>query len=263
MSLALYVDFISSTYEYREYIKQSVIRDLKKKYKRSSLGYIWSMLNPLLMMIILAAVFQNIMHTSIDNYPVFLFSGMMAWSYFRSTCDGALYAIRGNSRLINQLPIPKFVFIVSVAVYNLVDFFLHIVPLLLVMIFTGHPISPAIFAFPLVLLPLVLFSIGVGSIFAVMNVFFLDTEHLVGVLLQGLYFLCPILYAKEMLPEWLRKWVVINPLFGIIEQMRTVFYEGQLPSLNTYLLVLAGSSVVLALGLWVFRRSDSKFIYYI
>ena len=113
------------------------------------------------------------------------------------------------------------------------------------------------------MLPLFMFTMGIALICAVSNVFFEDTQHLVEVIFKALYFLCPILYGREMLPQWLLDWVVINPLFGIIEFTRDIFYHGVLPDSQTYMLNLATSFFVLGLGLWIFHRADKKFIYFL
>lgn len=260
---SLYGNFFYSIYDYREYLKESVFRDLRKKYKRSSLGYVWSMLNPLLMMIILAVVFSSIMRGRVENYAVFLFCALLPWTYFNGTVKSCIGTIRQNAKIIDQVPIPKFIFSVSSSVYNLVDLFLAFVPLVLVMLFTGHPIPPTIVLFPMMLVPLFFISMGLGLLLAVSNVFFEDTAHLADVLLRAMYFLCPILYERDMLPPWLVKYVVINPMFGIIEGFRSLMYYGKVPSVEVYCYNLAGSVIVLGLGLYAFKKADDKFIYFI
>ena len=242
---------------------QSVFRSLKTRYKRSTLGYVWSMLSPLFMMLILTAVFSHIMKMNIENYPVFLFIGMLTWGYFDSTCQASLGVIRSNAQIIEKVKVPKFIFLVATAFCNMVDFMLSLVPLFIVMLITGHPINATVFALPLLLFPLFLFTVGVSSVLAVMNVFFEDTQHLTMVVFRALYFLCPILYSSDMLPDWLLKWVVLNPMFGLIEQIRGLFYEGIMPSALSYFLHLIGSLLVLAIGLLVFRRTDDKLIYHL
>ena len=122
-------NFFAEIYSYREFLKQSVLRDLRTKYKRSALGYLWTMLHPLGMMIVITLVFSHIMNIAIKDYSVFLFSGLLAWNYFQSTTMMSLVSIRSNSRLLNHIPLPKYIFIVSIAASNLVNFFLSIVPL--------------------------------------------------------------------------------------------------------------------------------------
>lgn len=259
----LLTDYFGSLFRYREYLKQAVARDLRKQYKRSFLGYLWSMLHPLLMMTILAVVFSNIMRTTVKDYAVFLFCGMLPWGCFDSTIQGCLGTIRANARIIDQVAVPKFIFPSAIAVYGIVNFLLSLIPLAIVMLVLGHPFHATILLFVVVLPPLFLMSMGVSLIVAVANVFFDDTQHLITVLLRALYFLSPILYSREMLPQWLIPWVVLNPMFGIIETMRGVFYYGTMPDWTTYALNCAGTMLVLLVGLWLFRKADDKFVYFI
>lgn len=260
---ALLSDFIETIYKYREYLKQSVARDLRKRYKRTVLGYLWSMLNPLLMMTILAIVFSKIMNRSVDDYAVFLFTGLLPWRYFQATVTNCLTSISSNVKLMTQVPVPKYLFPLEHSFSNLADFLLTILPLFIVMLVLGRSFPLTILALPIVLVPLFCFSVGIGLLFAVSNVFFNDTKHLSGVILQALYFLCPILFAREQLPEWLFPYIALNPLFGIIEMMRDLFYYGQLPDPITYASILLGSFLCLIVSLWLFRKADNKFIYFI
>ena len=259
----LLTDFFQTIYRYREYLKQSVARDLRKRYKRTVLGYVWSMLNPLLMMTILAVVFSKIMNRSTDDYAVFLFSGLLPWRYFQATVSTCLGSISSNVKLMNQVPVPKYLFPLAHSFSNLTDFFLTIVPLFVVMLVLGRDFPVTILALPIVLLPLFFFSVGMGMLFAVSNVFFQDTKHLTGVILQALYFLCPILYSRDQLPEYLFPYITLNPMFGIIEMMRGLFYDGQLPELLSYSYIFFGSFFFLLFSLWLFRKADDKFIYFI
>ena len=256
-------EFFSTIIGYREYLIQSVARDLRKKYKRSALGYFWSMLQPLFMMVILTLVFSHIMKSQIQNFSVFLFCAMIPWAFFDQTCHGCLNIIRANARIIDHVPIPKYVFPLSVAFYNLVNFFITLVPLFIVMLCVSHKISWTILTIPIVLIPLFFFTLGASLLLAVANVFFDDVGHLTDVVLRALYFLCPILYGREHLPVSLQKWVALNPLFTIIEDMRSVIYSGQLPALDSFGYSVIGSIVTLLVGLIVFKKASDKFIYFI
>ena len=256
-------DFFFTLGQYREYLIQSVARDLRKQYKRSFLGYLWSMLNPLFMMIILAVVFSNIMRQNIEDYAIFLFTGMLPWAYFEGTLLGCLGTIRNNAQIFGQVPVPKFIFPMSVALFNFVTFALSLVPLLLVMVVLGRPVPATIALLPMVLLPLFFVSMGAALAAAVANVFFEDTQHLVGVVLRALYFLCPILYSKDLLPPELVKWLAINPMFQIIEFSRDIFYYGVVPDMLAYGITLGSSLAVLLVGLWTFKQADEKLLYFI
>ncbi len=239
------------------------MRDLRTKYKRSALGYLWTMLHPLGMMGILAIVFSNVMRIPVKDYAVFLFAGILTWNYFGSTAMMSLGNIRANARLIGQLPVPKYLFLVSITISNLVNLLLAVVPLLIIMLATGRSIPLTVLAFPLILVPLYLFTLAVSILLATCNVFFDDTNHLAEVALQALYFLSPVLYQRAMLPAWALKYLVLNPLFCQIEFMRNVFYDGVLPDFGLYALNLGVSVLFLAAALAIFRRAEDKFLYFI
>ena len=260
----LIYDFFFGMYEYREFLRQSVQRDLRRRYRRAFLGYIWSMLQPLMMMAVLTVAFAKIMNRTSDDYAVFLFAGMIPFSYFKMTVMGAMGAVRQNAQITDQIPVPRFIFPTSYGISNLVDLIFSILPLLLVMLVLGHPFHKTLLLFPIVLVPLFLCTMGLAFIFAVSNVFFEDTEHLVGVLLQALYFLSPVLYAREQLPDWVLKYVeVFNPMFIIVELHRSIFYDGLPINWMLYGQSVAIGLVLLAFGIWVFKRAEKKFIYFL
>jgi ABC-type polysaccharide/polyol phosphate export permease len=257
----MYSDFFIQLYSYREYLKQSVIRDLRKKYKRSSLGYLWAMLHPLAMMVIISTVLSHIIRVSFKDYAVFFLIGLLAWNYFNSTAMMSLSSIRENARLFGQVAIPKYIFIVSIACSNFVNYILAIIPLFIVMLLTGHSIPWTVITFPIVVIPLLMVTIGISLILAVSNIFYEDTLHLSEVGLQALYFLSPVLYGREQLPAHLVQWLSYNPLFGQIEALRGIFFEGVLPDPMSFLINLALSFFVLCLGLTIFRRAEDRFLY--
>lgn len=258
-----FIDFFYQGYSYREYIKQSVLRDLRTKYKRSVLGYFWTMLHPLAMMSILTVVFSHIMRIGVKDYAVFLFAGLLTWNYFSSTAMMSLGNIRANSRLIGLIPIPKYIFIVSLSISNLVNLILTIIPLLIIMIAVNHPINATILLFPLILLPIFFVTMAVSLLFATCHVFFDDTLHLAEVGMQALYFLSPVLYHRELLPAGLVRYLVLNPIFCQVEFMRKIFYDGVFPDPLTFGINLAFSLIIFMFSLWIFRRAESKFLYFI
>lgn len=259
----MFFDFISQTYAYREYLKQSVMRDLRTRYKRSFLGYLWTMLHPLAMMTILAVVFSHIMRIPIKDYAVFLFAGLLPWNYFQTTTLMALGTMKNNARIYSQIAVPKYIFILSLTFSNLINFILALVPLLVIMLAVGRSIPLTVLAFPVVLLPLFCIVVGLGLTLSTLNVFFDDTAHLTDVALQALYFLSPILYQRTMVPAGLVQYLILNPLFCQIEFMRGLFYDGVLPDPATFLVNFAGSVLILAFGLMIFRKNEDKFLYFV
>jgi len=263
-SLALLPDLVVQIVAYKDYLVQSVMRDLRTKYKRSVLGYVWTMLHPLAMMSILAVVFSGIMRIPVQDYAVFLFCGMLPFNFFQSTALMALHSIRANARLFGQVPVPKYLFVLSLTFSNLFNLFVALVPLVILMLVLGRSVPVTALAFPVVVIPLLMVTIGVSLILAASNVFFEDTLHLSQVALQALYFLTPVLYRREDLPARVAEVVVVvNPLFHQVEFIRGLFYDGALPDPTLFGVNLAVSLGVLLVGLWVFKSSEDKFLYFI
>lgn len=259
----VFTDFFKQLYAYREYLKQSIQRDLSVKYKRSYLGYFWTMLHPLGMMLVISLVLSHVVRVPMRDYAVFFLAGVIAWNYFNSTAMMSLNNIRANARLFSQIAVPRYIFIISITLSNLVNLALATVPLICVMLVVGRPVSWTVLALPVVLLPLFIVTVGVSLVLAVSNVFFEDTLHLTEVAMQALYFMCPILYAREFLPAWLVQYLQLNPLFLQVEFFRGIFFDAQLPGMELYLFNLCSSLLVLFIGLAVFRRSEDKFLYFI
>jgi len=255
---------VVQTLEYRDYLVQSVLRDLRTKYKRSILGYAWTMLHPLAMMSILAVVFSGIMRIPVQDYAIFLFCGMLPYNFFSSTSLMSLHTIRANARLFGQVPLPKYLFVLSLTCSNFFNFLVALIPLIILTLSLGRSIPLAALAFPIVVLPLLMVTIGVSLILATSNVFFEDTRHLSEVALHALYFLTPVLYRREDLPSYLVDILsVVNPLFVQIEFVRGIFFIGALPDPTSFLANLMLSLVILRLGLKIFKSSEEKFLYFI
>lgn len=253
--------FLSAIVDYRQYLIQSVARDLRRKYKRSSLGYLWSMLNPLFTMIVMTVVFSQLF-PRIQHYSVFLFSALLGWQYFNMTVKSSTGAVLTNMKIVEQVPIPKFLFIISIACSGMVNFMLSLVPLVLVMLTVGRDIPLTVLWLPVAMIPVIILTLGVSMLVAVGTVFYDDVKHLSGVVLSGWYYLTPVLYGPELLPDHVAKWLQLNPLFFAIDNLRSIIYRGEAPTLNAFLYPLGVGIVLLFLALIVFEKADDKFVYF-
>jgi len=257
------LSLFKSIVQYREYLIESVKRDLRKKYKRSTLGYFWSMLNPLLMMLVLTVVFASMMRGTVEHYAVFLFAGMIPWAYFSTTILGSLHSISSNIRIISQIPVPKYLFVLSLSFSNMYTLIVSLIPFILISLLVGHGISWHLLLFPVAFLPLFLITTGVALTLAALNVFFEDTEHLTSVIIQALYFMCPILYPVSMLSPKTLSILELNPLFKTTVIFKDVMYYGTMPSLYDYLYSSGFGLLMLFLGLWIFHKADKRIIYFV
>jgi len=253
--------FFASIYQYRYYLTQSVARDLRRKYKRSSLGYLWSMLNPLLTMAVMTVVFSQLL-PRVENYSVFLFSALIGWQYFNSTVSSSTGAVLGNMRIVEQVPVPKFLFVLSNACSSIVNFLLALVPLIIVMLVVGQKIPITILLLPIVMIPIIIMTLAMSMLVAIGTVFYDDVKHLSGVLMSAWYYLTPIIYGPELLPPHVVKWLQINPLFFAVDNLRAVIYRGELPNVNFFLYSLGIGCVMLIVALIAFEKADDKFVYF-
>ncbi len=257
-------------YDFRQLIGLLVVRELKVRYKRSVLGLLWTMLNPLLLMVVYTVVFTTIMPSSLPNFSIFLLSALLPWLFFSTSLMQGLNSVLSNQDLIRKVRLPQAVFPLSVVGSNLVNFTLSMVPLVLLMAALKQPFTAALFFLPVAMLILTIFASGVTLLFATATVFFRDVKHLTEVLLQMLMYLSPVLYDLHMLGEhqnwWFRFFRVFlktNPLTYLLALVREPVFYGRLPDLHTVLLAFGASALALLVGFVVFQRLSPRHIHYL
>jgi lipopolysaccharide transport system permease protein len=261
---------LSELYQYRELIKNLVIRDLKVRYKNSVLGVLWSLLNPLLMTLVFTVVFTVLVpNNSQENYPVFFLCGFLPWGFFSASLIGATGSIVGNAPLIKKVYFPREILPLSDLLSNLVNFLLALLVLFAMIVIFRVRLTAGVLMLPLILLAQVMFTGGMGFLLATANVFYRDTRHILAVVLQAWFFLTPIFYPITVLPEnqeilgftvnlqlWLRR---LNPMASLVASYRDVLYRGGATGLDFFLRTLATCVVVLIIGYLVFCRFSSMF----
>ena len=249
--------------KYYDLLIALLLRDIKIKYKRSILGFAWSILNPLLMMIVMSIVFSTIFKTDIKNFPIYLITGQVIFSFFSEATNTAMTSIISNGGLIKKVYIPKYIFALSKVMFSFTNMLFSLVAVVIVAIATKLPITPAILLFPLPLIYVFIFSLGVGLLLASYAVFFRDLLHLYGILLLIWTYLTPIFYPITILPENVKKVIMFNPMFVYIDNFREIILYGKVPSLSSNLLCICYSLIALLLGTLAFRKTKDKFIFYI
>ena len=261
---------IGDLVHYRQLVAMLVLRELKVRYKRSVLGMLWTMLNPLLLMAVYTVVFATIMRSPIRNFAVFLLSGLLPWIFFSTAVLLGLTSILTNQELIRKVRLPQAVFPLSVVGSNLVNFALSLVPLFLLMAVVRQPFTPALLFIPAGVFILALFTSGVTLLFSTFTVFFRDVRHLTEVLLQMLLYLSPVLYDLQLLGErsewWFRAFHLflrLNPLTYLLPLFRDPVYYGRLPSLPVLGIASLESVLMLTVGFLVFHRLAPRHIHYL
>ena len=256
---------IQTMKKYSFLLQQLISRDFKVKYKRSVLGVLWSLLNPILMMCVLAIVFTNVFKFSTPgvNYLVYLLTGLTYFNYFSESTNLAMSSVVANFSLINKIYIPKYIFPLSKCLFVGINFLLTLIPLYAVILLTGtwlniyHLLLPVSFVF------LFIFTLGIGLILATVSVFLRDMFYIYGILLQILTYMTPIMYDISMLDPRLQLLLKLNPLYHIITFGRTIILYHQIPSGMDFAVCFLSSLVSLVIGVLVFRKNQDKFIYYV
>ena len=258
------LQYIHDFWHYRDLQKLLILKYIKLKYRRSFLGYVWSILNPLLIMIVMTVVFSKIFQGSIHNFPVYLFCGNQLFSFMSRSTSMAAISVSSNSALIKKTYVPKFVFPVTTVLSCAVELFFSLIALLVVMIVTNAPFTWNILLFPLVLIELCIFSIGLGLFLAQANVFFRDVEFIYSALLTAWMYLTPIFYPIESISEKLAFIIkYFNPMYSYITQFRALVYAGTLPAFQDILTGCLSALLMLCFGLFCFMKTDDEFIMYI
>lgn len=251
---------IKNFVRYRFLLGELVKKGIKLKYRRSYLGIIWSMLEPLLTTCVLTIVFGTLFGNDDPTFPVYILSGRLLYSFFSQGTTGALKSIRANASMIKKVYVPKYLYPLSSVLFNYIIFLISLAVLIvLAMAFRVFPTFYILWAIPCLLL-LLLLSYGVGMILATIGVFFRDMEYLWNVLLMLVMYTCAIFYSPERLLKsgygWILKW---NPLYCIIANFRHAVF-GEPMHMKMLLYAAAFSVASLILGLVVFYRKQDEFI---
>lgn len=255
---------IKTFMKYKDLILELVSRDLKLKYRRSFLGYLWSVLNPLLIMLVLTAVFSKMFNKDIENYPVYLLCGRTLYDFLKLSTNNAMKSVTGNAQLLKKTYVPKYIFTLAKVTSGMVDMVLGFGALFIVMIITGADFHWTILLFPVVVLQIYIFCCGLGMLLAMLNVFFRDIQYIYQAVMTAWLYLTPIIYPMERIPENLRFLVrYFNPLFYYVDQFRDFIYEGVLPEAQIFWGGWAFAFGMLIIGTWAFQKKKDQFILYI
>lgn len=250
-------------HKYRFLIEQLVARDFKTKYKRSVLGYLWSFLNPLLTMLVQYIVFSTIFKSGIDNYPVYLLSGIILFNFFSEAVGQGLMSIVYNAALITKVYVPKYIYPVTKVASTSINLFISVIPLLLVALMTGVKITPAIFLLPFVLTCLLMFCVGMVLMLSAATVFFRDTQYLWGIFSMVWMYATPLFYPENIIPAKFRFIQILNPMYHLIKFTRIILIDGVSPAPMQYGTCILSAVITCLIGAIVFKRTQDKFVLYI
>jgi lipopolysaccharide transport system permease protein len=257
------IELIRDTYRYRELIWALAIKELKIRYKRSVLGFMWALLNPALLMVVMTLVFSTIMRLNIPHYAIFLLSVLLPWTFFSQALSYSVESIVGNGDLIKKVAIPKLVFPMSALVSNLINLLLSLIPLAILVPVLRHPFYWTWIYLPVPLLALALFTLGASFFFAVANVFYRDVAHILQIVLSAWFYVTPIIYPLDLIPAGYRWIFKCNPIIYVINGFRLSVYYGQLPKAPSIIASFVCGLISLVIGYSIFRRYQDTFVFYV
>lgn len=254
-----------STYKhYEPLLRQLITKDIKLKYRRSFLGYIWSIMNPLLIMLIMVMVFSNMFRFDIINYPVYLIIGQTIYNFVSESTNQAMWSIVGNAALLKKTYVPKYIFTLSKITSSFVNTIFALGAMLIVFIVTNVKFNIYMLFIPVILLEVYLLCVGLGLFLAQATVFFRDIQYIYGAFLMIWMYLTPIFYPITALEEGLAYGIkTFNPLYYYITQFRVIVLDGVFPDINMILIGIAWSLASVLIGTIVFMKTQDRFILYI
>lgn len=246
-------------YNYRELLKTNITKDVGGKYKHSFLGVLWSFINPLLQIAVYALVFQVILRSDIENYTVYLCCGLIPWQYFSSVVLRGAAVMIDNGNIIKKVYFPREILPISVATSEGVNFLISTLIILGFVIFGGIGLSVNILWYFLILAIQYIISIGISLIVSSITVYFRDLLHLLGVLIQLLFYATPIVYAMEAVPAALQWILRINPMSYLISAYRSIFYYKTAPDFQGLLIALIMGIGLCIVGYFIFKKLEKRF----
>ena len=259
----------------RELLANLTLRELRGKYKRSALGWAWSLLNPLASMLVYTIVFAVILKidvkpgdpSGLDVFALFLLCGLLPWTFLANSMMGGTEALVSNANLIRKVYFPREILVGATVGSFLITFLIEMAVLTVALLIAGNMVLPWLIPALLLIVVLAAFSLGIALMLSVANVYFRDMRHLIGIVMQVWFYLTPIIYPATAVPEEeellgmnvpVRDLLELNPMTRFAEAFRDLLYDLRWPSAGTIAYVVAWSAASLALGWWIFKRSEGR-----
>lgn len=250
---------VKDLFNYSEFLKSNVKKDIRGKYKGSFLGVLWSFINPLLSVLVYAIVFPYIMRIKVENYLIYLITGIIPWTFFTSAINTGIISILSNADIIKKVYFPRIILPISSVTSALVNFFISCIIILAFCIFGGVGISASLLWLPLVALIQYVMLFGFTFILSAIEMYMRDIEHIVNFVLAMAFYATPILYTPDIFPDNLSWILKINPMAYLVNAYRDIFLYHQNPSLYGLIIVGVFSVVIFIIGYIVFERLQKGF----
>lgn len=245
--------------KYKEFLKSNVKKDVRGKYKGSFLGVLWSFINPLLSVLVYAIVFHYIMRFKIEHYLIYLIAGIIPWNFFTTSLNTGMNSILFNADIIKKVYFPRIILPISSVSSCLINFLISCIIVVVFAFFSGVGISIYLLLFPIIALIQYVFTLGVVFILSAIEIYVRDIEHIINFFVSMLFYVTPILYTTDYVPEQFKIILRINPMSYIIEAYHSIFYYKTLPNMCDLSIILILSIVVFFLGYKIFDKLQRGF----
>ena len=247
---------------YKFVFAELVKRDFKKKYKRSYLGVLWSMLSPLFTLLVLNFVFGTFFGRTQEYYTMYLFSGWLIFHYYNEATTGAMNSLVSNANIFSKVKVPKYLFLFARIASTSVNYFLTLIIYFVFAIIYRVPITWKYITLIYPIMCMFLMILGIGLILSALFVFFKDIKYLYSVFTTALMYATPLFYTTDILGD--KAWIFyLNPLYYYVSYFRSVVINGAIPGLAFHGLMLAISLILFAIGCWMYKKYNYKFLYYV
>ena len=250
---------LKELYGYRNLIWQLAWSEFKLRYKNSILGYFWSLLEPLLMLIVLYTVFSNLMKIKVEYYQLFLFIGIILWGFLSRATTSGMFSIVAKPGMVKKIYFPRDIFVISSCITSLLMSIFESLVFIMFMIYFRVPISINLAYAPLILIFLFIIALGLSLALSALHVFYRDVQFIWQVFMQAGFYLTPILYTMDIFPKDIQKFVLLNPIARIIISARDTIIYSSPAKMEDLLFMFLSSIVFLLVGYIIFSRFEPGF----
>jgi len=247
--------------QYRDLLRLLVSRSIKTRYKRSVLGVAWTLLNPLVTVVVMTIAFSALFRFSTPNYPIYVLAGIVVWNFFAQTTAYAMGTLLWGGGLLKRIYVPPMIFAVACVANGLINLAFTLVPLVVIVLVLGHPVSPTWLFLPVSVALVAVFCLGVSLLISMWSVFFTDFLDMYQLFLQAWFFLTPIIYPREIVPERFAWVIAANPMASFVDLFRMPLYDGRIPDPATLAISAAWAVGAFLVGSWVFARRAHELAY--
>lgn len=247
---------IKNLYQFKDLLFNLTKNELKLKYKNSVIGFLWSFLHPILLLIVYTFAFKLIIRIKIENFPVYVFTGLLPWMFISGSILLCANSIVNNQNLVKKVYFPRLIIPLSVVMSNFVSMVINFVVLFAGLVFFDLDFKWSMLFIPLVLIPIFFFTLGLGLIFSSLTVKYRDISHLTEILFMVWFYLTPIIYQASMIPQPYKDYIMANPVTLFLEMFRSVILDGSLPSSQIYWSSFLYGVIFLLIGLFVFKKRE-------